>query len=86
MKTDIKDQNEEEKKKIFAKQENVLGNAEILLIKIGELIEQFLKNNIISKDEKLYDAPKKLKKAYQNKNLINQFLNGSKCQKIDLIL
>ena len=89
MKTDIKDQSEEEKKKIFAKQENVLGNAEILLIKIGELIEQFLKNNIISKDEKLYDAPKKLKKAYQknqNKNLINQFLNGSKCQKIDLIL
>ena len=89
MKTDIKDQNEEEKKKIFAKQENVLGNAEILLIKIGELIEQFLKNNIISKDEKLYDAPKKLKKVYQknqNKNLINQFLNGSKCQKIDLIL
>ena len=86
MKTDIKDQNEEEKKKIFEKQENVLGNAEILLIKIGELIEQFLKNNIISKDEKLYDAPKKLKKAYQNKNLINQFLNGSKCQKIDLIL
>ena len=86
MKTGITDQNEEEKKKIFAKQENVLGNAEILLIKIGELIEQFLKNNIISKDEKLYDAPKKLKKAYQNKNLINQFLNGSKCQKIDLIL
>ena len=88
MKTDIKDQSEEEKKKIFAKQENVLGNAEILLMKIGELIEQFLKKNIISKDEKFYDAPKKLKKAYQknqNKNLINQFLNGRKCQKIDLI-
>ena len=30
----------------------------------------------------------RLKKAYQknqNKNLINQFLNGCKCQKIDLI-
>ena len=59
MKTDIKDQSEEEKKKIFAKQENVFSNAEILRIKRGELIEHFLKNNIISKDEKFYDAPKK---------------------------
>ena len=33
MKTDIKDQSEEEKKKIFAKQENVLSNAEMLLKK-----------------------------------------------------
>ena len=41
MKTDIKDQSEEEKKKIFAKQENVLNNAEILLKIRGELIEQF---------------------------------------------
>ena len=39
MKTDIKYQNEEEKKKIFAKQENVLSNAEMLLIKRGELID-----------------------------------------------
>ena len=38
MKTDIKDQSEEEKKKIFAKQENVLSNAEMLLKKTGELI------------------------------------------------
>ena len=38
MKTDIKDQSEEEKKKIFAKQENVLSNAEMLLKKRGELI------------------------------------------------
>ena len=59
MKTDIKDQSEEEKKKIFAKQENVFSNAEILRIKRGELIEHFFKNNIISKDEKFYDAPKK---------------------------
>ena len=29
MKTDIKDQSEEEKKKIFAKQENVLSNVEM---------------------------------------------------------
>ena len=59
MKTDIKDQSEEGKKNIFAKQENVFSNAEIFRIKSGELIEQFLKSNIISKDEKFYDAPKK---------------------------
>ena len=52
MKTDITDQSEEEKNKIFAKQENVLSNAEMLLIKRGELIDQFSKNNIISKDGK----------------------------------
>ena len=33
MKTDITDQSEEQKKKIFAKQENVLSNAEMLLKK-----------------------------------------------------
>ena len=33
MKTDIKDQSEEEKKKNFAKQENVLSNVEMLLKK-----------------------------------------------------
>ena len=59
IKTDITDQSEEQKKKIFAKQENVLSNAEMLLIKRGELINQFSKNNIISKNEKFYDAPKK---------------------------
>ena len=58
MKTDIKDQSEEEKKKIFAKQENVLSNGEMLLEKTGELVEQFSKNNIISNNEKFYDAPK----------------------------
>ena len=86
MKTDITDQSEEEKKKIFAEQENVLSNAEMLLKKRGELIDQFSKNNIISKGEKFYGAPKRVKKAYQrneNKSLISQFLNGCKCQKID---
>ena len=39
MKTDITDQNEEEKKKIFPEQENVLSNAEMLLKKTGELID-----------------------------------------------
>ena len=38
LKTDITDQSEEQKKKIFAKQENVLSNAEMLLKKRGELI------------------------------------------------
>ena len=33
MKTDIKDQSEEEKNKIFGKQENVLSNAEMFLKK-----------------------------------------------------
>ena len=68
MKTDIKDQNEEEKKKIFAKQENVLGNAEMLLIKRGELIDQFSKYNIISKDEKFYGAPKKSEESISEKS------------------
>ena len=36
----------------------------MLLTKRGELIEQFSKNNIISKDEKFYDAPKKIKSFF----------------------
>ena len=47
MKTDIADQSEEEKKKIFTEQENVLSNAEMLLIKRGDLMDQSLKNDII---------------------------------------
>ena len=67
MKTDIKDQSEEEKKKVFAKQEIILSNAEMLLKKRGELIDQFSKNNIISKNEKFYDAPKKSEKSISEK-------------------
>ena len=48
IKTDITNQSEEQKKKIFVEQENVLHNAEMLLGKRGELIKQFSKNNIIS--------------------------------------
>ena len=55
--TDVTDQSEEEKNKIFAKQENVLNNAKMLLIKRGDLIDQFSKNNIISMGEQFYDAP-----------------------------
>ena len=67
LKTDITDQSEEQKKKLFAKQENVLSNADMLLIKRGELIEQFSKNNIISKDEKFYDTPKKNEESISEK-------------------
>ena len=63
MKTDIADQSKEEIKKIFAEQENVFSNAEMLLKKRGELIDQFSKNNIISMGEKFYDAPKKNKES-----------------------
>ena len=67
LKTDIKDQSEEEKKKIFAKQENVLSNGEMLLEKTGELMDQFSKNNIISNNEKFYDAPKRSEKSISEK-------------------
>ena len=68
MKTDITDQSEEQKKKIFSKEENVLNNAEMLLMKRGKLINQFLNNNIISKDEKFYDAPKKSEESISEKS------------------
>ena len=68
MKTDITDQSEEEKKKIFAEQENILSNTEMLLKKRGELIDQFSKNNIISKGEKYYYAPKKSEESISKKS------------------
>ena len=68
MKTDITDQSEEEKTKIFAEQENILSNTEMLLKKRGELIDQFSKNNIISMGEKFYDAPKKSEESISEKS------------------
>ena len=68
MKTGIIDQSQEQKKKIFAEQENVLSNAEMLLTKREELFEQFSKNNIISKEEKFYDAPKKSEESVSEKS------------------
>ena len=68
MKTDITDQSEEQKKKIFAKQENVLSNAEMLLIKRGELLDQFARNDLISRGEKFYDAPKKSEESISEKS------------------
>ena len=68
IKTDITDQSEEQKKKIFAKQENVLSNAEMLLIKRGELLNQFARNDLISRGEKFYDAPKKSEESISEKS------------------
>ena len=67
LKNDITDQSAEQKKKIFAKQENVLSNAEILLEKRNDLIDQFSKNNIISMVEKFYGAPKKSEESISGK-------------------
>ena len=73
VKTDITDQSEEQKKKIFAKQENVLSDAEMLLKKRGELIDQFSKNDIISKIEKFYDTPKKSEESISDKSEQNSY-------------
>ena len=67
MRTDIKDQSEEEKKKISSKQGSVLNNAKVLLEKRNCLIEQFSKNNIISMGEKFYDAPRKSEESISEK-------------------
>ena len=56
------------KRKFFAKQENILSNAQMLLTKRGELIKQFVDNNIVSRGEKLYDAPKKRKESISEKS------------------
>ena len=57
-----------EKKKIIAEQESVFNNGKVLLEKRGKLIEQFAKNNIISKGEKFYDAPKKSEESISEKS------------------
>ena len=68
MKTNITDQSEEQKKNIFAEQENVLSNVEIMLIKRGQVLDQFAKNNIISMNEKFVDAPKQIEKSTPEKS------------------
>ena len=67
MKIDIADQSEEQKKKILAKQESLLNNAELLLEKRNNLIDQFTKNNVISMGDKFYDAPKKSEESILEK-------------------
>ena len=76
------------KRIIFAEQENVLSNAEMFLKKRVELIDQSSKNNIISKDEKFYDAPKKSEESISEKSeqKSDQSIPKDKCQEIDLIL
>ena len=89
MKTNITDQSEEQENNFFAEQESLLNNAKVLLEKRQEIISQFGKSNIISKMRDLLMSLKRVKKTYQrnqSKNLITQFLNGCKCQKINLIL
>ena len=56
------------KNKFFAKQENVSSNAEMLLKKRGELINQFAKTNIISKNETFFDAPEKSEESISEKS------------------
>ena len=56
------------KKKIFAEQENVLSNAEMLLEKRIEWIGQSRKNNKIANDEKFYDAPEKSEESISEKS------------------
>ena len=68
LKTDITDQSEEEKKNIFSERENVLSNAEMLVKKRGEFINQFSKNNLISKNEKFCDVPKKSEESISEKS------------------
>ena len=71
-KSDITDQSEKQKEKTFAEQESVLNDAEVLLEKRNNLINKFTKNNIIPKDEKLFDAPKKIEKSTPEESFFEQ--------------
>ena len=67
IKNDITDQSEEQKKKIFVKQESVLNNAKVLLEERNNLIGKFSKSNKISQDEKFYGSPKKSEENISDK-------------------
>ena len=67
METDITDQSEEQKKKIFAEQESVLNNAIFLLKKRGEIIDEFKNIYIISRGERFFDVPEKILKSTPKK-------------------
>ena len=67
METDITDQSEEQKKKIFAEQESVLNNAIFLLKKRGEIIDEFKNIYIISWGERFFDVPEKILKSTPKK-------------------
>ena len=67
MKNDITDQIKEQSKEIFAEQESVLNNAKVLLTKRQEIIDQFTKNNIISRDKNVFDAPETITEGMPKK-------------------
>ena len=56
----ITDKSKKQKKEIFATQNSVLINLSELVQKRGDIINQFAKENIITKSEKFFDAPKKI--------------------------
>ena len=59
----------------------------MLLKKRGELINQISKNNLISKGEKFFDAPKKSEESILEKSKQKSDQSISKwvkCQKLDL--
>ena len=51
----------------YCRTRSVLNNVKLLFKKRKKLIEQFAKNNIISKDEKFYDTPKKSEESISEK-------------------
>ena len=52
----ITDKSKKQKKDIFSAQSSVLTN-------LSELVDQFSKGNIITKNEKFFDAPRKIKES-----------------------
>ena len=48
------------KKEIFAAQSSVLTNLSELVEKRNDIIKEFSKGNIITKNDKFFDAPKKI--------------------------
>ena len=56
----IIDKSKKQKNQIFAAQSSVLTNLGELVKKRGDVINQFAKENIITKSENFFDAPKKI--------------------------
>ena len=56
----IIDKSKKLKNQIFAAQSSVLTNLGELVKKRGDVINQFAKENIITKSENFFDAPKKI--------------------------
>ena len=68
IKTGMRDQSEEQNKKMFPEQDSVLNNAEVFFKKRNDEINQFGKNNIILNGDKFFDAPKKTGKSTPEKS------------------